>query len=182
MHELGQGIRKRLDRPVVLVGMMGCGKSHIGSLLAKELGVEFVDSDQKIEEAAGYEISRIFELDGEDKFRKLEARIVKELCQQGRGVIATGGGAILKAETRKVIKDKTISIWLDDDIALLSARIKKSTNRPLLACGNVRKTLENLLEERQVYYAGADIIVKSSQDGIRKKLSATLNSLNNFLA
>lgn len=181
MNDLSAEIIKHLNHPIVLVGMMGVGKSHVGSLLAKELGLEFVDSDQKIEDAAGYDIERIFELDGEVKFRKLEAKIVAELCNGHARVIATGGGAVMNDENRALIKDKTTSIWLDDDVDVLVERIGDSSKRPLLACGNAKETLKNLLDERSPYYAQADITVKGDGENVHEKVRKIIEALHDFL-
>ena len=121
-----------IDRPVVLVGMMGVGKSSIGKRLAARLNVPFADADDEIERAAGLSISEIFEKFGEDYFRDGERRVIARLVEGAPKIIATGGGAFVNADTRALILERAISIWLDADVKVLAARVGRRSHRPLL--------------------------------------------------
>jgi shikimate kinase len=149
-------------RSIVLVGMMGVGKSSIGRRLAARLGIPFVDADGEIEKAAGMSIADIFARHGEPSFRSGEARVIARLLDSGPQVLATGGGAVLNADTRAAIKAKGISIWLKADFDVLVRRITKRRNeRPLLQTADPVETLRQLLAEREPIYALADLTVQS---------------------
>ncbi len=149
-------------RSIVLVGMMGVGKSSIGRRLAARLGIPFVDADSEIEKAAGMSIADIFARHGEPSFRSGEARVIARLLDSGPQVLATGGGAVLNADTRAAIKTKGISIWLKADFDVLVRRITKRRNeRPLLQTADPVETLRQLLAEREPIYALADLTVQS---------------------
>src|SRR5271157_4656819 len=150
------------SRSIVLVGMMGVGKSSIGRRLAARLGVPFVDADAEIEKAAGMSIADIFARHGEGDFRGGEARVIARLLDGGPQVLATGGGAFMNPATRSVIQAKGISIWLSADVEVLMRRISKRRNeRPLLQTADPAQTLRRLLAEREPIYAQADLIVQS---------------------
>jgi shikimate kinase len=149
-------------RSVVLVGMMGAGKSSIGRRLAARLGVPFIDADTEIEAAAGMSIPDIFATHGESDFRHGEARVIARLLDGGPQVLATGGGAVLNPDTRALIAAKGVSIWLNADIDVLLRRISKRRNaRPLLQDGDPAETLQRLMSERSPLYAQADLTVQS---------------------
>lgn len=148
-------------RSVVLVGMMGAGKSSIGRKLAQTLGIPFVDADAEIEAAAGMTIPDIFSGHGEAYFRAGEARVIVRLLDGGPQVLATGGGAFMREETRAAIREKGISIWLKADYEVLARRIKRRSDRPMLKTANPAATLRALIAERYPVYAGADITVWS---------------------
>jgi len=149
-------------RSIVLVGMMGVGKSSVGRRLAGRLGIPFVDADTEIERAAGMSIADIFARHGEADFRSGEARVIARLLESGPQVLATGGGAVLNADTRALIKAKGVSIWLSADFDVLMRRINKRKNeRPLLQTADPAATLRALLAERDPIYAQADIAVQS---------------------
>jgi shikimate kinase len=148
-------------RPIVLVGMMGSGKTTVGRRLAARLGVGFVDSDAEIETAAAMTIPEIFASRGEDEFRAGEARVIGRLLREHSGVIATGGGAFMNARTRAAIKEGGISVWLSADFDILFARVSKRANRPLLQTADPRGTLKKLIEERYPVYALSDITITS---------------------
>lgn len=152
-----------LDVPqtVVLIGLMGAGKTCIGSRLADRLGLAFVDADVEIELAAGCSISDIFEIYGEDAFRDGERRVIRRLLGSPFHVLATGGGAFMDAETRAAIGRQAISIWLRADLDLLVSRVGRRDHRPLLKQGNRREVLEALIAERHPVYGEADIVVDS---------------------
>ena len=148
-------------RSVVLVGMMGAGKSSIGRRLANRLGIAFVDADTEIEKAAGMSITDIFATHGEPDFRAGEARVIARLLDGGPQVLATGGGAFMHPETRAAIRGKGISVWLRATLEVLSRRIKRRGDRPLLKSAEPVETLRRLLEERDPVYAEADLTVES---------------------
>ena len=156
--EIG-GIARRIDRPVVLVGLMGVGKSTVGRRLASMLDTDFVDVDEEIERAANRTISEIFESHGEAYFRDGERRVIARLMGEEHGVIATGGGAFVDPETRAVILEKAIAVWLDCDIDTLVERTSRRNNRPLLRTGNPREILGELKDRRSAAYAEAQIHV-----------------------
>jgi shikimate kinase len=165
-------------RSIVLVGMMGVGKSSVGRRLAARLGIPFVDADAEIERAAGMSISDIFARHGEADFRSGEARVIARLLEGGPQVLATGGGAVMNPDTRALIKAKGVSIWLSADFEVLLRRISKRKNeRPLLQTADPAATLRALLAEREPIYAQADITVQSREvahDSIVADLLAAL--------
>lgn len=150
-------VAQRLDRPIVLVGLMGSGKSTVGQRLASLLQIGFADSDAAIEEAAQRSVGEIFEEFGEPHFRDGERRVIARLIGEAHGVIATGGGAFVSAETRKLILEKTIAVWLDCDIETLVARTRRRDTRPLLRSGDRGEILARLHLERAPAYAEAPI-------------------------
>jgi len=151
-------------RSIVLVGMMGVGKSSVGRRLAARLAIPFVDADSEIEKAAGMSIPDIFARHGEADFRSGEARVIARLLESGPQVLATGGGAFMNPQTRKAIRDKGISVWLKADFDVLLRRIGKRRNdRPLLQTADPERTLRTLLAEREPVYAEADLIVQSRE-------------------
>ena len=149
------------SRSIVLVGMMGAGKSSIGRKLAQTLGIPFVDADTEIEAAAGMTIPEIFSGHGEPYFRAGEARVIARLLEGGPQVLATGGGAFMREETREAIRAKGISVWLKADYDVLARRIKRRNDRPLLKTDNPTATLKALIDVRYPVYAEADITVLS---------------------
>ena len=166
-----------LPRPVVLVGMMGAGKSTIGRRLATRLGVPFVDADAEIERAAGQTVQEIFDAHGETEFRRGEERVIARLLDGEPKVIATGGGAFVNDRTRKRIKDKGISIWLRAEIPVLLERVSRNNARPLLKRDNPERVLRKLAEERYRYYEQAAIVVDSSTGPHREVVDAIVKKL-----
>ena len=148
-------------RSLVLVGMMGAGKSSVGRKLATRLVLPFVDADTEIEAAAGMTIPEIFEVRGEPEFRSGEARVIARLLDGVPGVLATGGGAYMNAETRKLIGQKGVSIWLKAEFDILMRRIRRRTDRPLLHTADPDTTLKRLINERYPFYALADLTIES---------------------
>jgi shikimate kinase len=149
-------------RSVVLVGMMGAGKSTIGRRLAARLGLRFLDADVEIEVAhAGMTIPEIFATHGEPYFRDGEARVIARLLDSGPAVIATGGGAFMREETRGRIRDKAVSIWLKADIDVIMKRVKRRADRPLLQTEDPVATVTRLLEAREPVYRTADLTIAS---------------------
>jgi shikimate kinase len=166
-------------RSIVLVGMMGSGKSSIGRRLATRLGIAFVDADSEIEQAAGMTIAEIFERHGEAYFRAGEARVIARLLDQGPQVLATGGGAFMNPDTRAAIRRKGVSIWLKAELDVLMKRIKRRGDRPLLKSGDPAATLTALIEQRYPIYAEADLTVLSRDvphDAIVDEIVAALRS------
>jgi shikimate kinase len=148
-------------RSLVLVGLMGAGKSSVGRRLAARIGFDFLDADVEIEKAAGATIPEIFAEHGEAAFRDGERKVIARLLEQPRVVLATGGGAYMNAETRARIRERGYSIWIKADLDVLAKRCARRSNRPLLANGDLRGTLEKLMRERYPVYAEADITVMS---------------------
>jgi shikimate kinase len=148
-------------RSVVLIGMMGAGKSTIGRRLAARLGLPFFDADVEIEAAAGMSIPDIFETRGEPDFREGEARVIARLLDSGPAVIAPGGGALMRKETRDRIRDKAVSIWLKADVDIIMRRVKRRSDRPLLRTADPEATVGRLLSEREPIYQQADLTVWS---------------------
>jgi shikimate kinase len=169
-------------RSIVLVGMMGVGKSSIGRRLGARLGVPFVDADTEIEKAAGMSIADIFARHGEADFRSGEARVIARLLESGPQVLATGGGAVMNADTRAAIKTKGVSIWLSADLDVLMRRINKRKNdRPMLQTADPAATLRQLLTEREPVYALADITVQSREVPHDAIVGEMMRALADFL-
>ena len=151
-----------IEKTIVLVGLMGAGKTSIGRRLAKELNIEFRDSDQEIEKKVGCSVAEIFEGFGESYFRQVERETIKDLLRNSPPhVLATGGGAFMDAETRELIKEEGLSVWLRAALDVLADRVSRNDNRPLLNRGNPRGILEKLIELRYPIYAEADLVVDS---------------------
>jgi shikimate kinase len=164
-------------RPIVLVGMMGAGKTTVGRRLAHRLGRHFIDSDEEIEKAANMTIPEIFESHGEAEFRSGEARVIARLLRDEQVVLGTGGGAFINPETRNLIRTDALSVWIKADLDLLFQRVSRRSNRPLLKTANPRETLQNLIEARYPIYAEADITVVSRdvpQDQVAEDIMAAL--------
>jgi shikimate kinase len=167
---------RKLDKTLVLVGMMGAGKTSVGKRLASVLSIPFRDADAEIEIAAGCTINEIFERFGEPEFRAGERKVIARLLLDPPHVLATGGGAFMDTETRARIKEQAISIWLRAHVELLWERVMRKDTRPLLRNTDSRTALERLLMEREPIYSQADITVESD-DGphdtvVRRILSA----------
>ena len=154
-------VRALGDRSIVLVGMMGAGKSTIGRRLAARLHLPFVDADQEIETAAGMSIPDIFAAHGEPYFRDGEARVIARLLDNGPTVLATGGGAFLREETRERVARRGVSLWLRADADVVLRRVKRRADRPLLQTADPAATIERLLAERTPFYQQADIEILS---------------------
>jgi shikimate kinase len=155
-------VRQRLgDRPIVLVGLMGAGKTSVGRRLAEKLGVPFVDADHEIEAAAGKPIKEIFADHGEAYFREGERRVIQRLIGNGAQVLATGGGAYINEETRQRIQEHGISVWLRASLPLLMKRVAKRQDRPLLQAGDPEAVMRALMEKRYPVYGLADVTVES---------------------
>ena len=154
--------KAHLSRPLVLVGLMGAGKTTVGRRLALALELPFIDSDSEIVEAAGCGISDIFEIYGEPVFRDLEQRVMTRLLSGAPAVIATGGGAFISPAIRAAVKEKGISVWLKAELDVLVERVSRKDTRPLLKTGDRREILSRLMSERYPLYAEADIAIDSN--------------------
>lgn len=174
-------LAKRLNRPVVLVGLMGVGKSTVGRRLARRLGLPFVDSDAAIEDAAGLSPAEVFERFGEHDFRDGERRLVARLIDGDVRVIATGGGAYIDPRTRSLLNQRSITIWLDAPVDILAERTSRRDTRAQLRNGNPKATLERLANERRPSYEQAHIHVKSGVGAHRDVVEAILKALEQYL-
>lgn len=152
---------KLAETPLVLVGMMGAGKTTVGRRLASRLGRQFIDSDEEIERAAQMSIPEIFEQRGEAEFRAGEMRVIARLLKEKDVVLATGGGAFVNPDTRALVKAEAVSVWLKADIDVLFERVSRRSNRPLLKTADPKGTLEKLVADRYPIYAEADVTVIS---------------------
>ena len=168
-------------RSVVLVGMMGAGKSTIGRRLAARLRLPFLDADTEIEAAAGMSIPDIFEAHGEPHFRDGEARVIARLLDSGPAVLATGGGAFMREETRNRIGDKAVSIWLKADADIIMKRVKRRADRPLLQTADPAATVGRLIEEREPVYRHADLTIWSRDVPHEKIVDECLEGLHALL-
>lgn len=165
------------ERSIVLVGLMGAGKSSIGRRLGQRRDCPFVDADKEIETAAGCSIEEIFERHGEAAFRDGERRVIARLLAGPRQVLATGGGAFMDPATRKLILERATSVWLRADLDLLLRRTSRRNNRPLLKRGDPREILARLIEQRYPVYAEADVVVDSVDGPPEATLARVLDAL-----
>ena len=168
-------------RSVVLVGMMGAGKSTIGRRLSGRLGLPFLDADAEIEAAAGMSIPDIFESRGEPDFRDGEARVIARLLDSGPAVLATGGGAFMRQETRDRIRDRAVSIWLKADIDIIMRRVKRRFDRPLLQTADPEATVGRLISAREPVYQLADLTVWSRDVPHEKIVDECVQALHGLL-
>lgn len=155
---------QRLKKTVVMVGMMGAGKTAVGTALARALGVAFRDSDEEIVKAANRSIAEIFERDGEPFFRARETEVLARLLRGKPCILSTGGGAFLSEANRALIHQTGVAVWLRADLDLLWQRVRHKTTRPLLRTANPRETLRTLYEARVPFYSLADVVVDSAAD------------------
>lgn len=175
-------LSNRLDRPIVLVGLMGAGKSTVGRRLARRLGLPFVDSDAAIEDAAGYSAAEIFERFGEKDFRDGERRLVARLVDGRVCVIATGGGVFVDEGVRKLLNERTITVWLDAPVDVLANRTSRRDTRPLLRNGDPKGTLERLSEERRHAYQQAHVHVKSGNGAHRDVVDSIIQAVERHIS
>jgi shikimate kinase len=172
-------VQYKMKKPIVLVGMMGAGKSRIGYELSKVLDMPLLDSDREVEKAARYSVAEIFDIFGEDAFRDAERRVIRRLVEEegGQRIIATGGGAIINPETIKRLNDHSYCIWLKASQEILLERVTRNDKRPLLQSGNPEDILQNLIETRQDMYQSAsrktvDVLNNSVDDTLKLVLNA----------
>jgi shikimate kinase len=171
-----------LDRPIVLVGLMGAGKSTVGRRLARRLNLPFVDSDVEIEEASGASTADLFERYGEHDFRDGERRLVARLVEGEVRVIATGGGAFMDPRTRQLLNERAITVWLDAPVDVLAERTGRRDNRPLLKKGNRSEILSRLSDERRDGYAEAQIHIRSGGGAHSDVVESIVTALHQRLA
>ena len=174
-------LSKRLDRPVVLVGLMGVGKSTVGRRLAKRLGLPFVDSDSAIEDASGLPAAEVFERYGEHDFRDGERRLVARLIEGEVRVIATGGGAYVDPRTRQLLNERAITVWLDAPVEILAERTSRRDTRVQLRNGDPEAVLKKLSDERRPSYEEAHIHVKSGDGAHKDVVDAIIQALEDHL-
>lgn len=160
-NPLGSLVSNLGDKSIVLIGMMGSGKSSVGKRLAASLNLPFVDADTQIEKAANMTIAEIFETQGEAVFRSGEARVITRLLGEGPQILATGGGAWMNEFTRNQVSQNGVSVWLDARLDVLMERVGRRSNRPLLKTQNPRQVMSDLLETRNPFYAQSDIKITS---------------------
>ncbi|MEM7638930.1 MAG: shikimate kinase [Pseudomonadota bacterium] len=167
-------------RTVALVGLMGAGKSTVGRRLAERLGRSFYDSDSEIEKAAGLSVADIFSLHGEEEFRRGEHQVLKRLLDETPHILATGGGAYLNAETRELMRDKAVTVWLNADLETLWKRVSRRNHRPLLRRPDAKEVLSNLFDERRPIYELADLTVHSVDGPHSKTVTAIIKALESW--
>ena len=176
-------VRAKLGtRSIVLVGLMGAGKSTVGRRLGSKLGLPFRDADHEIEAAAGMTIPDIFAIYGEAYFRDGERRVIARLLQDGPRVIATGGGAFMNPETRARIAESAVSVWLRADIDVLMRRVRKRATRPLLQNADPEGVMRKLMDERHPVYALADVVVESREIAQDRVVAEVVQTLASWLA
>jgi shikimate kinase len=177
---------RRLLRPVVLVGLMGVGKTTVGRRLADALGAPFVDSDEEVEAAAQMTVPEIFASLGEPAFREGERRVIARLIEEGPRIIATGGGAFMNDATRALVLERAVSVWLKADLDTLVERTARRVNRPLLSRGDPREILAGLIAARHPVYALADVAVQSHRldrhEDVAARILAALEAKGDCLA
>ena len=174
--------RIKIDKPIVMVGLMGAGKTSVGKLLAKKLRLPFIDSDVEIENAAGCSISDIFSLYGEAEFRRGEERVMERLLNYTAPVVlSTGEGAFISENTRDHIQKKGVSIWLKANLELLVKRTSFKDTRPLLLKDEPRKVLENLMEKRYPIYGQANITVETFDEPTENTVRKVLETLESYI-
>ena len=168
------------NKTIVLVGIMGAGKSTVGKILADRLGMRFIDADQEIERAAGCTITDFFEKYGEVEFRKGEERVISRILAGEPCVLATGGGAFMSEATRLLIKKIATSVWLRVSFEVLVKRLEKRSDRPLLQTTDPQQTLKALIKKRYPIYNDADFIVDAENDGVDITVSKVVECLGDY--
>ena len=169
-------------RSIVFVGMMGCGKTAIGRLVAKAVNLPFQDADEEIEKAAGMSVADFFKTYGEEEFRAGERKVIARLLAEGQSVLALGGGAFVSSETRNCVSQNAISIWLRADLKVIYTRVmRRPEKRPLLLTDDPKQKLAQLLEQRQSYYALANLTVDTLASTKNITRDSVLDALNTFL-
>ncbi len=173
----------KLEKPIVMVGLMGAGKTSVGRALARRLGVPFVDSDKEIEAAAGCSVVDIFSMYGEQEFRRVEQRVIARLMdtEPVAKVISTGEGAFITPAVREMLADRAVTIWLKADLELLVKRTNFRDTRPQLLNADSRKILAQLIDERYGTYACADITVQTRDESLRKTLGKVMDALYEYI-
>lgn len=171
-----------LDRTITLVGMMGAGKSAIGRQLAQRLGLRFLDADTEIENAAGCTIAEIFQQYGEEYFRAGERRVISRIVDEGPLVLATGGGAFIDPETRQLLQERTLTVWLNAEFDVLWERVARRSHRPLLQTSDPQATLKELMAKRNPIYAKATLTVVSDRAPKERTVDRVLQAVSDYYA
>lgn len=169
-----------IDRTIALIGLMGVGKSTVGRRLARRLGLPFADGDTEIEEAAGMTVSDIFSLYGEEEFRAGEARVMKRLVEGPPMVLATGGGAVMNPETRALLKEKALTVWMRADLQVVAERVRRRDTRPLLRGRDPLETLKRMAEVRYPIYAFADVTVEVGTGAHSQAVDAIVGAIADY--
>ena len=182
MSNLNEEYEDFIDRPIVMVGLMGAGKTSVGRALARRLGIPFVDSDKEIEAAAGCSVVDIFSMYGEEEFRRVEQRVIERLLDTPPAlkVISTGEGAFITPAVREMVLARALSVWLRADLDLLVKRTNSRDTRPQLLNADSRKILGQLIDERYKTYALADITVQTRDENLRKTLAKVLGAIEDY--
>ncbi len=182
MSNLNEEYEDFIDRPIVMVGLMGAGKTSVGRALARRLGIPFVDSDKEIEAAAGCSVVDIFSMYGEEEFRRVEQRVIERLLDTPPAlkVISTGEGAFITPAVREMVLARALSVWLRADLDLLVKRTNSRDTRPQLLNADSRKILGQLIDERYKTYALADITVQTRDENLRKTLAKVLDAIEDY--
>jgi shikimate kinase len=168
-------------RTIVLVGLMGCGKTSIGRRLARRLELPFYDSDEEIEHAANCKLKDIYSYYGEEEFRTGEFRVIQRLLNQPTHILATGGGSFVTDETRELIQEKAISVWLKADLQTLLARVSRRSDRPILSDGNPEEILSSMIEERYPMYELSDVHVTTLDEPTGATVERVIKSVGDFI-
>lgn len=169
-----------LDRTLVLVGMMGSGKSSIGRRLARIYSLPFTDGDTEIEKAGGGDICYLFEHYGEQDFRRAEERVMDRLLNGPKCILATGGGAFISAATRAAVKERAVSVFLDADVDTIIRHTAGRTHRPLLNVDNPQEVIRTLLERRRLFYEQADLHIRYKEESMGQVLKILVREINGF--
>lgn len=180
-EQLSEKIRGTLDRPIVLIGMMGAGKSKLGRMLAKVLDIPFYDSDVEIEQSAGCSVSEIFEKLGEPAFRAAEARVFARLVGQGVAVIASGGGAVMTPSVADLVFNQTLALWVRAELDVMVDRNSRHDNRPLLKGKDARQVLTDLMAVRYPVYSRAHMTVESQEGPATDTLYQAISAIADHL-
>lgn len=178
--DVASSSKPTLSKTVVLVGLMGAGKTSVGRRLADLFGTRFVDADKEIEQAAGCTIADFFERYGEDEFRRGEERVIARLLTEPPCVLATGGGAYMSEDTRREIRDHGLSLWLKADLDVLFERVARRSDRPLLQTEDPRATLKSIMEARYPVYAQAELVVESYRGPIEQTVERVYKRLLDY--
>ena len=171
-----------INRPIALVGLMGVGKTTVGRRLAKKLAVPFHDSDHEIETASGQSVASYFRDHGEADFREGERKVIERLLDEKPIILGTGGGAFINPQTQKVLKDKSLTVWLKGDFDTLFERVSRNDTRPLLRTADPKATFRKLMDERYPVYAGAHITVNIARGPHRRTVTRVMRAIEIFLA
>ena len=170
-------MKQILSKSIVLIGLMGSGKSAVGKMLSEAIGVPFSDTDSIIEKEVGKEINQIFDDSGETYFRQVEEKVVERTLENNAHIISTGGGSVVSPKTRNLIKNKSCSIWIQCDVRIIAKRLLNQGNRPLLKNKNILDTLIEKNEHRIKFYSQADIHIKNENPNLKLAVDAIIKSL-----